>query len=400
MTAQPDPSSKTTSPVTVAVIAPNLSLGGTLGGATIARALSSTYPTQLIGCQFGQELWPGLEDAPVEKRIYPGKRLPSHIKVAWEIVQSTDADVIIAHQLRLPSFGTALLHRRVKGSKSILYLDDDDIALTMPGRSLPLRRRLTSATGDLATRLTYRLRNRADRILCGSDVFAEKFHGTPVPLGRDENLFNPDIYDRLSCRQELGIQEGHFVVGFVGNPRPHTGIEDIVQALDILDGDQFALLVAPAGQLNEYGKKLIGGSRAETYVVENAPSDRVPALLAASDAVVLPQRKENMSFGQLPARLVDAMAMAKPIVATDVSDIADLLTNAGIIVPQRSPHEIARALSSLKQDNEAAERLGSAARSRFIEKFSLAAMRDSLVEVIEGLFQQSDTRRRRTDTIP
>ena len=58
----------------------------------------------------------------------------------------------------------------------------------------------------------------------------------------------------------------------------------------------------------------------------------IPSCLHAADLVVLPQKKTKQSYGQIPAKIFDAMAMAKPIIATNVSDIPQILDSCGIIV--------------------------------------------------------------------
>jgi glycosyltransferase involved in cell wall biosynthesis len=121
--------------------------------------------------------------------------------------------------------------------------------------------------------------------------------------------------------------------------------------------------------------------RVSSLAMELGPGDRVrwlglrrdlPALLDAADAFVLSSAWEGM-----PLAVGEAMAMEKPVVATDVGGVRELVGEAGMIVRAKSPEELARAmLETMQRPAEERRALGLAARERIIKSFSMEAKAD------------------------
>ena len=114
----------------------------------------------------------------------------------------------------------------------------------------------------------------------------------------------------------------------------------------------------------------------------------VASVMAAADLVVLPSINEGM--GRV---LVMAMALGKPIVATRVGGVAELLGEgeAGLLVPPRDAGALAQAISSLLGDGSRAKALGEAGRRR-APHYSAEAMLGDLArlyrEVLAGARRQ------------
>ena len=96
------------------------------------------------------------------------------------------------------------------------------------------------------------------------------------------------------------------------------------------------------------------------------------SLLDAADAFVLSSAWEGM-----PLVVGEAMAMEKPVVATDVGGVRELVGEAGIIVPPSDPDALARAMLEVMMAEPAArDFLGSSARERIETRFSIEAKAD------------------------
>jgi glycosyltransferase involved in cell wall biosynthesis len=71
------------------------------------------------------------------------------------------------------------------------------------------------------------------------------------------------------------------------------------------------------------------------------------------------------------------MAMEKPVVATDVGGVRELIADAGLIVPSKDPDALAAAMLSLmRKTAQDRQSLGIAARSRILKNFSMEAKAD------------------------
>lgn len=130
-------------------------------------------------------------------------------------------------------------------------------------------------------------------------------------------------------------------------------------------------------------KLLIGGGGGQSEVQQLAenlgvadrvafmpptPFPEIPKYIAAADLVVLP-----FTYAPTTSRsLLEAMALGKPIVTVLVGEIGHVLedgVNALLVVPD--PEEIAGAVRKLLQDRALADKIGSNARRKIEEKFSL-----------------------------
>ena len=89
----------------------------------------------------------------------------------------------------------------------------------------------------------------------------------------------------------------------------------------------------------------------------------MPALLDAADGFVLASAWEGM-----PLAVGEAMAMEKPVVATDVGGVRELVGEAGVIVPAKSPESLAQAMLALmRSDARSPQPLWAARRGERIE---------------------------------
>lgn len=104
------------------------------------------------------------------------------------------------------------------------------------------------------------------------------------------------------------------------------------------------------------------------------PHDELQRLYARAAVVACPSRREGFGVACL-----EAMAHGRPVVATPVGGLRDLVVDGetGVVVPPRDPAALRAALQRLLGDPELRRRLGAAARRRAEERFSWAAATDA-----------------------
>jgi glycosyltransferase involved in cell wall biosynthesis len=97
----------------------------------------------------------------------------------------------------------------------------------------------------------------------------------------------------------------------------------------------------------------------------------IPSFLAAIDIFASPSLWEGLSIS-----LLEAMAAAKPIVTTSILPNAELIDHeiTGLLIPPRSPEQIAQAITRFVNDNELADSCGNNARNLVLESFTLDRM--------------------------
>jgi glycosyltransferase involved in cell wall biosynthesis len=231
------------------------------------------------------------------------------------------------------------------------------------------------------TWLTERLVSRADALTVASRFLERRFGGVLIPHARDTDVWDPARYDRAKSRAQLGVGERP-VVMFLGTPRGYKGVDDLVEAVGRLRGETVLAII---GARPESAAARRWGRHPFVKLVGEVPFDDVPAYLVAADVVAVPQRETTDTVGQVPAKLFDAMAMARPVVATAVSMIPEILHECGVVVRPGDVGALADAIRGLLEDRAAAAALGQRARARCIADYSFAAARARLYPLVESL---------------
>jgi glycosyltransferase involved in cell wall biosynthesis len=111
----------------------------------------------------------------------------------------------------------------------------------------------------------------------------------------------------------------------------------------------------------------------------------MPEVVAAAHVIIVPQRDDRTANAQFPIKLTDGMAMAKPIISTEVGDIPEILRDSGYLVEPRSPHALARAIEAVFADPDLARRRGERARERCANFYSTDAMAAILADLLSTL---------------
>lgn len=242
-----------------------------------------------------------------------------------------------------------------------------------PYYSLKVRRRLAlraaCATGSRLVAVSDALRKSvADALWLRPEAVAVVYNGSAPRAGR-----------RDATREALGIAPDQILVLAVGNLRPVKGHAFLVQALAALDGRApVAVAIVGSGSEEPALRALAHGSGVEDRLHLLGYRSDVPDLLAAADVFVMPSLSEGM-----PMAMIEAMLAGKPIVASNVGGIPELIdtTEVGLLVPPRDVEALAHGLARVIHDASLREGLGEAARARALEHFSASAMAERYLEL-------------------
>ena len=149
--------------------------------------------------------------------------------------------------------------------------------------------------------------------------------------------------------------------------------------LDILGVDEDSYC------LNLQKKVVDLGLTDTTFFFPQQPFRKLPEFLSVVNVVAIPQCKRAASYGQVPAKLFDAMAMAKPIIATNIADIPGVLGECGYIVEPEDHIVLAETIKYVFQHRGEAQEKGRRARNKCRIKYSWKAMENELVRIIEKI---------------
>ncbi len=188
-----------------------------------------------------------------------------------------------------------------------------------------------------------------------------------LPCAIDTNRFRPAAGPALRAR--LGIANDAFVVGSVGRLDPVKDPGRLVEAIAGLDTEPepHLVLVGDGGErtrLEEQAARL--GVRRRVHFA-GFQADTAP-WYGMFDAYALSSRSE-----QRPVALMEAMACALPVAATDVGDVAEMLSepNRRFVVPRADDAALRAALVRLQREPQTRRRLGLENRRRCEAEFDM-----------------------------
>jgi glycosyltransferase involved in cell wall biosynthesis len=371
--------------VKISILAFDLSDNSTGRAHLLAQLLAPRYQVSIVGPMFGATVWRPVQGARFDYCAIPGRRYPGFIIDVARLLRLIDGDVIVASKPRPTSFGVGLLARARRHRPLVVDIDDWELGFFYRARLWGRVGRflnLTNPNGLPWTWLMERLIARADAVTVASRFLAAHFGGTLIPHVRDTDAWDPARFDRLTSRRALGLPDGK-VVMFLGTPRGHKGVEDLVDAVGSLLNAN--VILALVGVEPETRRARQWGALPFVRLFPPIAFDDVPRYLAAADVVAVPQRATMDTVGQVPAKLFDAMALARPIVSTTVSMIPEILDGCGVVVEPGDVKALADGLARLLADPAAARELGRRARERCVADYSFRAARARLFPLIDGL---------------
>ena len=232
--------------------------------------------------------------------------------------------------------------------------------------------------------------DRADRIIAVSNA-AKAFisHFTQkqvavIPNGVDSKKFHPN-WNKERLREDLGIEEERIIL-CVSRLSYRKGIHVLLNAMKILtdEMDDIRLIILGEGEMF-----LLLRTQAKSLDLENrvsfmgyVPSQQLPKFYGMTDVFVLPSITAE-AFGIV---LLEAMASGKPVVATNVGGIPEVVesSNCGILVDPWDEYALAEAIFSLLEDESLRNELGRNGRKAVENRYSW----DIIAEKIERVYQE------------
>jgi len=192
-------------------------------------------------------------------------------------------------------------------------------------------------------------------------------------------------------RQEFGIGGTDPVVGTVARFQRYRRTEILLRAIKLLAAEFPSIkgllvgrssqmkesVIKPMEQLGLGGQVVLAGYRTEDYFDTIAAMDIFVFLMAGSDGTGRAMR--------------EAMALGKPIVASNVGGITDLVAHGknGFLVPPRNPKDLAKYIQILLEDKEKREKMGLAGKEMAVN-FSDEIMVESISKMYNELLTKKN----------
>ncbi len=195
-----------------------------------------------------------------------------------------------------------------------------------------------------------------------------------------------DLDRRQELIRELNLESGQQLLLAIGRLVSEKRQIDVIRAVAKLtkNGRNVRLLIIGVGDCQNELEAEIRALGLESVVQLIGLRQDIDQLLQM-DAILC---HVSSVEGQANV-LLEAMATGKPIVTSDIPNNTELIENmkTGLVVPLHSPDSIARAIEQLMDDNELADRLGSACRKQILEQHSVEAMVDKYHDLYHKLLE-------------
>lgn len=246
-----------------------------------------------------------------------------------------------------------VLLRRALGSRVVLEVNADPLEfMAVEGAGAPARRLVrwalahSARASDLCVAVTPGLSRRLIE-----DVGVPRDRVVVIPSATDAAHFTP--LDAATARRQVGLEPDRPVVGFVGLFYRHQGVPTLLHALTKLRPGMprlVALIVGDGVMRAEWEALARALHLTETVrFTGQVPYAKVPAYFNAMDVVVAPftaHRGETSPF-----KVLDALACARPVVASDLPSVRPLLDSGALqLVPPDDPGALAGAIAGLLAD--------------------------------------------------
>jgi glycosyltransferase involved in cell wall biosynthesis len=268
----------------------------------------------------------------------------------WKLAKTCD----VIHTTTYNGAFPALVVSKLRRKKSLITVHEIFCAMW---KNLPLMSYANATLHRLLERLVIAL--PFDKYVCDSrytrnalrlsGIKDEKIK-TIYP-GLDYELFNPQKASPAKVRKRLGLKD-EFLYLFHGRPGCSKGVEFLIRAVPIISqripNSRLLLILSP--EPNQRYKNILKmikdlGVEKEIFLLEPVKRGSLPDYIMSADCVVVPSLSEGFGF-----MAAEACAMGKPVVASDVGSLPEVVSGRYVLTPPRSPQAIADGVYSVYKD--------------------------------------------------
>lgn len=245
----------------------------------------------------------------------------------------------------------------------------------------------------LHRRLAYRLVSRHSKMVAVSNDIADFLEKTigirakniiTIHNGVRINGFRKDESARNRIRESLGLRDDQPLLGAVGNLYPVKGHIYLIKATAVVKKTvpDVKTVIAGRGKLLDRLKEEASGMGLEKNVEFLGFREDIPQLLQAMDIFILPSLSEGT-----PLSILEAMASEKPVIATDVGGLGEIVENGetGFLVPREDPESLAEKILLVLQDRALAGKMAVEARKRVEKKYDLNSMAKKYIDIYDRI---------------
>ncbi len=357
----------------------------------IAKALERYgHKIEILGFTFGSsEIYEPYRDEVDAKAIQTTRRPVEFCRNAWKLAHEAQGDLIYAFKPLVSTLAPALYAARIVHSRPLLLdVEDEEVYLDrvsdLQDVWIKILRGWRFVTSWKYKRLLQFFRGSVDAVTVVSTALQERYGGTILRHGPDEHQFNPErFFSPGQLRAEWKLPADRKLAFFIGTPKSHKGLPTLASAIASAKCRNWDLvLVGPED--NSFAQEAKEQLGERFHALGMQPYHTAPELLSMADAIPVPQLPTPFAQAQVPAKLLDAMAMSRPIIASSIGDLPDILGHGdrGWLVPPGDQRALAQGLKTVEENSQEAKKRAARAREWYEQNASTQAVGKKLERVI------------------
>lgn len=342
------------------------------------------FTVKLLGCvpyPRWRKLWQPLEQLGDEINCF---ELASHsqlLSASCEFVLQYPLRYLHISKPRLPGVVVAMLYKLFWGADVIIDVDDEEMAFFPGAKSASEANTEINLAAPAWTELAIRLIPAFDAVTVSNSALQQRYGGIAVPHARDAKVFSADNFDKQAQRAALGIPLDKKVILFMGTPREHKGVLETAKALAQLKLNNYVYVIAGNFIDKALEARLLAIENLNLLLLPNQPYDKAAAVVVTADLCVLLQDTQNEAAQfQLPAKLIDAVAMGVPVLL-EVTAATQSFADNKLVLPV-TRHNLTRHLNDFLA-GQLSFPPQKYVRRYFEQNLSVQAMQGVLSEVIK-----------------
>ena len=310
------------------------------------------------------------------------------VSLYWSVVKGGRADVVMATSPQLlcglAGYGVALVKRAlfVFEVRDLWPRQIIDLGVLRNPWLIALLRGVERFLYRKAS-VIITVAEAARRELVQSGVPPEKIHTITNAIALD--VFKPQ--PRLGAmRYRYGWGERNLVM-YIGTHGLSQGLETVLAAARELEDreDLHFVFVGSGAERESLIKTAEKDGLKNVEFIPNQPRPDMPEFYAAADICLVPLKQREVFLTNIPSKMFEIMACARPIILGVEGQGREILeaAGAGVAVPPEDPHALAEAIRALADDPEARRRYGENGR-RYVEKASNRAEKArELIDIVQ-----------------
>ena len=306
----------------------------------------------------------------------------------WRIIKKYNPLIVHTHSSKAGLMGR--LAAKLAGAPIIVHTPHGHVFFGYFG---PFKTKLFIIFEKLASRITDKIvaltnREKKDHILfkiAEEDKFSVIYSGIELNILKESSS-----EEKQNLKKELGIPENSLIVGTAGRLVPVKGPEFLVKASKYIISkypDTYFMFTGDGPLEQDLKRKALEMGISDNIIFLGWRDD-LAKIISIYDIFVLPSLNEGM--GRV---LVEAMALGKSIVASNVGGIPDLVIHGknGFLVPPKNPKELAKYIQVLLEDKDKREKMGLAGKE-MAYNFTSERMVEKIANLYKKLLTQKNIR--------